>query len=171
MAEDQQGSNKGVTSSPCSSPPSFPFHFPIFPSADTTLGPGSGDTHGPMTDSSEKWSERLQPLLTKPVYTDGGRLHYFCEGRGGGGEAGRLAEFIEVVYKLEEGQGLGNVGSEPFQWVTHDQPFHHRHHHRHPTFQQLLSSHDFNLTVNHLKCKQITVGSRIICFLKTAIFS
>lgn len=56
-----------------------------------------------------------------PVYTDGGKLHYFCEGRGGGGERGGLAEFTEVVYKLKEGTAVENIGSERFQCTTHYQ--------------------------------------------------
>lgn len=57
-----------------------------------------------MASSSKSERERLQLLLAKPVYTDGGKLHYFCEGRGGGGEGGGLAEFTEVAYKLKEGR-------------------------------------------------------------------
>ena len=57
-----------------------------------------------MAGSGKNESERLQLLLAKPVYTDGGKLHYFCEGRGGGGEGGGLAEFTEVVYKLKQGR-------------------------------------------------------------------
>lgn len=58
--------------------------------------------------------ERRQVLLAEPVDTDGGELHYFCEGRGGGGEGGGLAEFIEVVYMLgEEGGGEQSVGTRP----------------------------------------------------------
>lgn len=96
MAEDQQGPNKRVTSSPCSSP----LLSPIFPSTATSLSPTTGDTQGLVAGSSKNQSGRLQLLLAKPVYTDGGKLHYFCEGRGGGGEGGGLAEFTEVVYKL-----------------------------------------------------------------------
>ncbi len=73
---------------------------------------------------SRKKSERLQLILAKPVYTDGGKLHYFCEGRGGGGEGGGLAEFTEVVYKLKEGR---SIGSEHVQCVTHYQALHQHH--------------------------------------------
>lgn len=77
--------------------------FPIFPSTATTLSHITGDTQSLVAGSSKNESKRLQLILAKPVYTDGGKLHYFCEGRGGGGEGGGLAEFTEVVYKLKEG--------------------------------------------------------------------
>lgn len=104
MAEHQQGPNKRVTSSLCSSPPFSPLSSPVFPSAATTPRPITRDTQGLVAGSGKNESERLQLLLAKPVYTDGGKLHYFCEGRGGGGEGGGLAEFTEVVYKLKQGR-------------------------------------------------------------------
>lgn len=90
-----------VTSSSCSSPP---LSFPIFPSTATTLGHKTGDTQSLVAGPSENRSKRVQLILTKAVYTDGGRLHYFCEGREGGGEGGGLAEFTEVVYKPRVGR-------------------------------------------------------------------
>lgn len=87
----------------------FSLSSPIFPSTATTLSPITGDTRG-LVAGSRKKSERLQLVLAKPVYTDGGKLHYFCEGRGGGGEGGGLAEFAEVVYKLKEGRGWRTLG-------------------------------------------------------------
>lgn len=63
-----------------------------------------------MAGSSKNECERLQLLLVKHVYTDGGKLHYFCAGRVGGGEGGGLAEFTEVVYKLKERQRWRTLG-------------------------------------------------------------
>lgn len=34
-----------------------------------------------------------------PVYTDGGELHYFCEGRGGGGDRGGLAAGLLRLFR------------------------------------------------------------------------
>lgn len=102
MAEDQQGPNKRVTSPPCSSPPPpLLSHLPL--QCHHTQSHNWGHT-GPCGWLQYEREGGEQLLLAKPVYTDGGKLHYFWEGRGGGGEGGGLVEFTKVVYNLKEGR-------------------------------------------------------------------
>lgn len=182
MAKDQQGSNKRVTSSHCSSPPFFsPSPFPSSPPLPPHSPPSEEDTQGLVAGSAINKRERLQLLLAKPVYTDGGKLHYFCEGRGRGREGGGLAEFTEVVYKLKEGGRQRTLGQDTSSMLHINklsttaarQPFR--------TFstalfkkkfssiQRLLqkyisileNSRCYKFVINHLKHKQILVGLRI----------
>lgn len=124
-----------------------------------------------MADSSKNKIERLQPSLAKPVYTDGGKLHYFCEGRGGGVEEGGLAEFTEVVYKLKEGWSERTLGQNIYRMFpiirltarhlfnsSKDFMFHHCKTSPETLYINFGKKNYFRFLINHLKHKQISVG-------------
>lgn len=134
MAEDQQGSNKRVTSSPCFLSSLFPSSpFPIFPSTATTFSPRAGDTHSALWPAPARTRARETAALTSQAC-----LHrwwqasLFLWGAWWRWRRRRIGWIYRVVYKLEEGwrqRTLGQKMSSVFHFIGLS---------RRPTIQHLL---------------------------------
>lgn len=122
MAENQQASNKRGTS------------FPRFLSSlfSNLLSKKHTQTRTRTHSSTHSWehsgsskNQRAPLQLAKPIYTDGGKRHHFCVGRGGGEEGAGLADLTEVAYELKKRWKFWTLGSGHYTTGTSMHlPFH-----------------------------------------------